>query len=76
MTDSLSAAASQCLSHHVPQWQDGGTRAFLATSTKLPGLKARRTMVKPMMVREPEGAEDATEVQKMTSLVSDGFVRG
>lgn len=33
-------------------------------------------MVKPMMVREPEGAEDATEVQKMTSLVSDGFVRG
>lgn len=33
-------------------------------------------MVKPMMVGEPEGAEDATEVQKMTSLVSDGFVRG
>lgn len=76
MTDSLSAAASRCLSHHMPQWQDGGTRAFLATSTKLPGLKATRTVVKPMMAGEPEGAEDAAEVQKTTSVVSDGFVRG
>lgn len=66
------------------QWQGGGDRAFLAavcltqvvlTRAKLPGLRATRTMVKLMTVRESVGAEDATKVQK-TLLVSGGFVRG
>lgn len=37
----------------VPQQQDGGGRAFLATSTELPGLKAMRTMVK-LMIESPK----------------------
>lgn len=60
----------------VPQLQDAGGRAFLATSTKPPGLKATRTIVKLMIVREPRGVEDAMEVQKKILLVSDRFVRG
>jgi len=104
MTDSLSAAASQCLSHVIPfvwqlgtrggtpggpsgagrqhpvlggpRQQCGGGRAVLAAGTKVSSLKATRTVVKLMIVREPKGAEDATEVQKKTLLVSGGFFRG